>query len=549
MKRAYLLVIGFLLLFFNQEAKAQDPSQLPAITPPSPTAFELGKFGEIPVGMFNGSPNMNIPLYTYSTKYLSVPISLSYSNSGIRVDQLSSWVGLGWNLNIGGVITRTVRGRADEMGNGSRFFPDTQIDEFLTSNPTSVNPWVSNFVFNQANSNADGEHDIYNFNFQGASGRFVIDGYGKISLLNHSAPVKITSTGSASTKVYYITAPDGVVYAFSEVEHTRNDNSCAGRNAADPPQTIATAWYLKTITHPFGDQITFDYTPITYSYTVGKSQSVTNLVAEEPGCGCPGDSTSNCDQIMTVNALKVSGIHSNNPHDGTLSLQSNLSHPAVANYKMLENIQIKDQNNLLIERFDLTYDFTANNRSFLKDVTHKDPNQKYAFTYKNHTDFPARLDYGQDHWGFYNGVTNNSNLLIRPNHQVWSNIGGIGANREVNSAYTGYGLLEKVTYPTGGNTTLSYEPNTYYGNKPNYTESIHQVNTDGSTGFTTTKTFTTSSNYQNTPDYPSMLSLYGDIVNFNCTGCSGTAAVTVKDLTTNTVIVSTGVTLDCKIRT
>ncbi len=546
MKRAYLLVIGFLLLFFNQGAKAQDPSQLPAITPPSPTAFELGKFGEIPVGMFNGSPNMNIPLYTYSTKYLSVPISLSYSNSGIRVDQLSSWVGLGWNLNIGGVITRTTRGSADEFNGSPQDFPDKQIDDYITSNSLSnVPPVVSSFIFNQADGTIDGEHDIYNFNFQGASGRFVIDGRGKIALLNHSAPVKITSTGAASSKVFTITAPDGVAYEFSAVEITRNENSCAGGNASNPPLSPITAWYLKTITHPFGDQITFNYTNYSYRYTVGKTQSLANLTGEEGtgDCSCPADSYSNCDQVMTVTGLRLSGISSNNPHDGVVSLQSNLSHPEVTGYKLLQNIQVKDQSNTIIERFDLSYNFTANDRSFLQSVRHKDPNQRYEFEYKNRNSFPARLTYGQDHWGFYNGVTNNSNLLIRPNHELWNNVSGVlGADREINSTYTGYGLLEKVTYPTGGHTNLIYEPNTYYGEKPSYTDTTHQVNTDGTTGFSNSVTFTTSTNYQASNNYSTTITGYSDLGNFNCNGCTGTGTITLTDLTTNQTVVTLGVT-------
>ena len=77
---------------------------------PSPTAAELGKYGDIPVSLYTGVPKIEVPVYTVETPKLSLPISLSYHASGIRVGQEASVVGLGWSLNAGGVITEdTIR--------------------------------------------------------------------------------------------------------------------------------------------------------------------------------------------------------------------------------------------------------------------------------------------------------------------------------------------------------------------------------------------------------------------------------------------------------
>ena len=83
---------------------AQETPKLPEIFPQSPTASELGKFGSYPVNLSTGLPQISIPLYTVQSGDISIPITLKYHASGIKVNQRSSWVGLGWSLNTGGLI-------------------------------------------------------------------------------------------------------------------------------------------------------------------------------------------------------------------------------------------------------------------------------------------------------------------------------------------------------------------------------------------------------------------------------------------------------------
>src|SRR5262249_29816772 len=59
--------------------------------------------------------NVGIPIYNYEFEGLSFPISLSYSGgNGVKPDEVPGWVGSGWNLQAGGAIHRTVRGKPDE---------------------------------------------------------------------------------------------------------------------------------------------------------------------------------------------------------------------------------------------------------------------------------------------------------------------------------------------------------------------------------------------------------------------------------------------------
>ena len=80
----------------------------------SPAATDFVKYERIPVSYFNGLPSIDIPLYTLEVKDLKLPIYLSYYASGIRLNQYPTCVGLGWNLNAGGCITRVVNGIPDE---------------------------------------------------------------------------------------------------------------------------------------------------------------------------------------------------------------------------------------------------------------------------------------------------------------------------------------------------------------------------------------------------------------------------------------------------
>jgi len=94
--RTYL--ISFLMLFLlsltnvNGQLGVTSQMTLPTFIPPSPNAASLGKFGDIPVGLYPGIPNISIPLYSLTLGSYSLPISLGYHSSGMKVEELSSWI-------------------------------------------------------------------------------------------------------------------------------------------------------------------------------------------------------------------------------------------------------------------------------------------------------------------------------------------------------------------------------------------------------------------------------------------------------------------------
>lgn len=85
---------------------------------------------------------------------------------------------------------------------------------------------------------------------------------------------------------------------------------------------------------------------------------------------------------------------------------------------------------------------------------------------------PGRHSYAQDHWGYYNGATGNTNfmpgnILFSPSSYPW-------ANRDPDSISMMAEMLTRINYPTGGYSSFVYEPNSYpiygpiYGPKSDY---------------------------------------------------------------------------------
>src|SRR5690606_1274414 len=74
---------------------------------PDVSAFQKQHFQDI--NLYTGRVNINIPFFEIETGDIKIPISLSYNSSGIKIDDIASSVGAGWNLNAGGNIYRNIK--------------------------------------------------------------------------------------------------------------------------------------------------------------------------------------------------------------------------------------------------------------------------------------------------------------------------------------------------------------------------------------------------------------------------------------------------------
>ena len=111
-----LTISAVLLLLINSYSFAQesDPFAYASRIQPSADAWQMARHGEISPDLHTGAMAWSLPLYTYRDEDFTIPISLDYHFDGCRPSQPAGVVGMGWNLNCGGVITRQVVGLPDD---------------------------------------------------------------------------------------------------------------------------------------------------------------------------------------------------------------------------------------------------------------------------------------------------------------------------------------------------------------------------------------------------------------------------------------------------
>ncbi|MGS2762771.1 hypothetical protein [Sinomicrobium sp. M5D2P9] len=465
------LIISSIHLLFFFIVSAQENEALPDLTPPSPTAYELGKYGQIPVNLFSGTINSNIPIFTFETSNLSIPLSLNYYSNGIKVDQMPTNVGLGWVLNAGGVITRVVKGEPDEDRLSS--IPQEIIENGIdVSNDNTYNFLKRRSLDSLSYHVPDSEMDIFSFNFLGHMGQFV---FSHNQLMYNTDPeiVLLEPNGLDIKKEgnsFIITDKDGIKYYFAEVEYSFTKGQ---KNDQSIDYEYPTGWYLNKVVHPLGDEVYLNYSNKSYSYWIGLHQSLSVPTASK--YPCPVDlkemyySWSEVTRTLgVVRGKQLMSISSNKPQRGevffdyeTFTLEPTMSFPIVSHIRYMRN------DGTVRDRADFNYLITAHNRLFLQEISFKDISKKYSLEYINPEEFPERLSFSQDHWGYFNGV-NNSYFFPNPKssqnnvslHESFDQV-NVGANKKPNPYYAKTGLLNKIIYPTKGSTEISYEGNTF----------------------------------------------------------------------------------------
>ena len=431
------------------------------IYPPGPQAASLLKPAQAQISMYSGQAQVSIPLYTIEAGGITIPITLDYSTGGIKVEEMATRVGLGWSLNAGGVISRTVRG----------FYDDKQSGGYLyQAIPASINTGDQN-QFNQlenlCNNIIDWQPDEYCYSFLGHSGMFVFDDSDIIRTIPY---VNYAISGKPPQTPFTIITDDGIKYSFNYIVSSNQTVNISGGD--DHTSTCQNSWYLTKIEFPDkNNKVSFYYgAPETYTQYFYQYSTEGQCDNDDEDC-TPDRSTTSTRTTCNNSEARLDSIVF--PGGTVLFLPGNVRQDISGNYT-LGKILIKDAFQKIIKTFDLKYSYFGSGSSArlrLDEVAEADSSgnelNPYEFIYNKSITLPgyntgtSDKSKSQDHWGYYNAALNSSTIPVfltcDSGHVTFGN-----ANRNTDSMMERADILEKIVYPSQGSVSFDYEGN-YYG--------------------------------------------------------------------------------------
>jgi len=457
-KLLFLFLLGTLCFDIARAQSTYDPRMdLPKVTPPSPNAATLGKYGDIAVGLYAGTPNVSIPLYDIKLGNFSLPVSVSYHCQGLKVEEKSGNIGLNWALNAGGVITRTVKGLPDE-GTMGYWGHASWTNQYISSNEVTTEGFCSGTI--------DAQPDIFYFNFAGYSGKFVVDATSAhvAHIIPDQPAIQIKVMDNALSS-FQITDEKGIEYIFDVKETTTDDNS--------PPTLLnyTSAWYLSKIITPAGD-ITFTYaSDQTYSNQYVETDHLNVDASADAAKFNPGWKTAN--NIITVDSRILTGITT--PAE-TLKFYTLADRKDMTGARRITEAVIQDYNAKVLKKIVFNQSYFGNSTTSSPDdcrlkldqvIEYSADSTSYkahSFNYNSPNQVPSVKSLSQDFWGYYNGKANTSLLpnLDLPTYGSYV-VGQIThyGDRTPDVNYAMIGCLSQITYPTGGISQFMYESNDY----------------------------------------------------------------------------------------
>lgn len=435
--------------------------QFQSVIPQSPNAASLGKYGEVPVGTYTGIPSITVPLYEINTGKLKLPVTLGYHAGGIKVEEIASWSGLGWSVSPGGQVTRQVRGVPDESAHGylaefRGIYAYEQLDAYQKRD----------YLRNVLHYEFDSEPDIFLFSAGSLSGEFFFDTTGAII----SNP--LSKIGISGLNGFTITDNEGTVFYFNTPETTSSstlsNNSLGGYNSA------VSAWLLSKIVSATGnDSINFEYEPNVTNFTSFSSQTkYYSYQSNGPDCTKNPVTYTSYNSVLGYRLKKIlfknGEVVFNKKSDMRLDVPDD---------NALESVVIHSDNDRFYKKYTFYQHYAVSNgapspaskedyRLILDSISVTDNGaealQKYRFEYDSPEQLPNRMSFSRDYWGYFNNANNGNDLVPSAflEFALWSSPAYVpGANRNPNEAYARKGALTKITYPTGGNTSFTYEGN------------------------------------------------------------------------------------------
>lgn len=257
----------------------------------SPNVWAFTQYLEHPVDFYTGLPVIEIPLYEIKTGSLSFPITLSYHASGIRVEQMASNVGLGWQISSNNAISRIVRGFPDDLDEKEYRNHNGNIQ--ISDNAGYLYGGYNHDMEEIASGMYDAIPDMFLFSCGKYKGKFFLSEDGAPQLVpQQDVSIQMTRSNGNTGVItgFKVVTPEGTIYDYKEIEecyqasasfleHGISADHWSLSNFHGPfygcisgPNYAATlayykpidkqynsSWFLSTITSINGDVIRFDY--------------------------------------------------------------------------------------------------------------------------------------------------------------------------------------------------------------------------------------------------------------------------------------------------
>ncbi|WP_165503557.1 hypothetical protein [Pedobacter hiemivivus] len=478
MNKVYPFV--FLLLLFSIECYSQNSYKLEEITPKSPTASGIQKYGEVPVSLNNGTSSISIELYKLSAGLgdLEIPISLNYYNNGLKTDEIPSSIGLGWDLFWGGVISLTQRGNYDFSEIGSGLYSGKSLYYYQQAGQNLSYVERCDYEEGMVSGRYEGEPDTYSYNFLGHSGNFYFDVDQKIRAYPES-DLKFSTVGPGGGS-FKIIDNNGNTFYFQQSELSRVTSF-----QQDPfisPINVPSSIFLTKIETAKGRKVRFTYKETGFE-TVKKGErlSVTGVRSGGTFGMIPYRSDLDTtkyylsmthllpDSIITDNGY-IKFIHSST---GRLDV----SKISTGSMSYIMGFKVANYQNNKVSEFEFLQSYFDTDKRLkltsVREISENKVARNWQFSYYGENlSFPAFYDKGKDHWGYYNGKYNASLLpeahykelftpssLYQPHQQLGMPNDIRVGDRNADPSYSMRGLLKGIKYPTGGSSILTYEPN------------------------------------------------------------------------------------------
>ncbi|WP_017732423.1 hypothetical protein [Nafulsella turpanensis] len=485
MKKRLIVCICFLLLIQAGAVLSQTEGELNlnmVPIPKSPEVAALGKYGEIPVSTYTGIPSISIPIFALKGRQLEAPISLSYHAGGIKVEEIATSVGLGWNLNYGGMVTRITRGIADDEPTIGFLNSDFKPSDFLEiSNPPTTEMTVK--MQQALNQSIDLEPDLFYFNFNGFSGEFFFDEKGDYHFKSHQNMRIEKVVESEIITGWIFTTPDGTKYYFGKsknaerlaVEKSSVTIKGAARDSRLDPHI--TSWFLLDITNVNGtDKIEYFYNKqLRTVCSRGEEKKIwimQSLDCEDYKRYTPVTYITSLNEGVRIKEIKSAF--------NTVRFHFDTDRQDLKGDKELDKIEILNNDGSFLKKYELKQDYfesSSNSLPYVPYVTTEERTKRlklisvqevgqndskkppYLFTYNSKV-LPERFSRAIDFWGYYNGEPN-STLIPSFNYFLDEErfVDFEGADRSAKDNFAQACVLEKIQYPTGGHTIFKFEGN------------------------------------------------------------------------------------------